>query len=176
MTPPPRMPHAEAMASNDAASPAARAARLRAAGDRDALLALAARHPDDPAVAYQTAWLLDTLGREAEAVDFYRAALAAEGLPPADRLGAHTGLGSTYRVLGRYDDALAAFDRALAEHPADPALTAFRAIALHNLGRSGEAVSDLLKLLTRTSDEAGIARYRRALEHYADRLDETVLP
>lgn len=162
-----------AMTSYDAHA-AAEATRLREAGDRDALLALAARHPQDPAVAYQTAWLHDRLGLEAEAVPFYETALAVGGLDDEDRLGAHTGLASTYRVLGRYDDALAAFDRALAEYPGDPALTAFRAIALHNLGRSGDAVADLLKLLTATSSAPAVARYRRALDHYADHLDETV--
>jgi tetratricopeptide (TPR) repeat protein len=166
-----------AMTSYDART-AAEAVRLREAGDRDGLLALAARHPNDPAVAYQTAWLHDRLGLEAEAVPYYEAALLAggldDGLDDEDRLGAHTGLASTYRVLGRYDDALAAFDRALAEYPGDPALTAFRAIALHNLGRSGDAVADLLKLLTATSSAPAVARYRRALEHYADHLDETV--
>jgi tetratricopeptide (TPR) repeat protein len=154
--------------------PAKEAVRLREAGDRAALLTLAARHPHDAAVAYQTAWLHDRLDLEAEAVPFYENALALDGLPAEDRLGAHTGLASTYRVLGRYDDALAAFDRGLAEHPGDPALTAFRAIALHNLGRSGEAVTDLLVLLTRTSDAPSIAQYRRAIEHYAVTLDETV--
>lgn len=162
-----------AMTSYDAHA-AAEATRLREAGDRDALLALAARHPQDPAVAYQTAWLHDRLGLESEAVPFYETALAVGGLDDEDRLGAHTGLASTYRVLGRYDDALAAFDRALAEYPGDPALTAFRAIALHNLGRSGDAVADLLKLLTATSSAPAVARYRRALDHYADHLDETV--
>lgn len=171
--------------------PAAEAVRLRRAGDREGLRALADRHPHNPSVAYQAAWLHDTLGLEAEAVPYYEAALAAPetaaaphspGAPadPAalgadDRLGAHTGLGSTYRVLGRYADALAAFDRALEEYPGDPALTAFRAITLHNLGRSAEAVTDLLTLLTRTSSAPGIAEYRRALEHYAAHLDEVVL-
>jgi tetratricopeptide (TPR) repeat protein len=163
---------------------ATEAVRLRQAGDREGLRALAVRHPHDPAVAYQAARLHDTLGREAEAVPYYEAALAAPGGPDGpdspgrlgdeDRLGAHTGLGSTYRALGRYDDALAAFDRALDEYPGDPALTAFRAITLHNLGRSAEAVGDLLTLLTRTSGAPGIAEYRRAPEHYAAHLDEVV--
>jgi tetratricopeptide (TPR) repeat protein len=150
------------------------AVRLREAGDREALIALAARHPHDAVVQYQAAWLHDGLGLEAEAVPYYERALAAGGLTAEDRLGAHTGLGSTYRVLGRYADALAVFDRALAEHPGEPALTAFRAIVLHNLGRSGEAVRDLLKLLTATSGAATLTDYRSAIDHYADHLDETV--
>lgn len=155
-------------------NPAAEAERLREARDREGLLALAAGHPHDPAVAYRCAWLHDTLGLEADAAPYYETALAAPGLSGPDRLGAHTGLGSTYRVLGRYDDALAAFDRALAEFPGDPALTAFRAMALHNLGRSADAVGSLLRLLTRTSSDPAVAAYRRAIEHYADHLDETV--
>jgi tetratricopeptide (TPR) repeat protein len=150
------------------------AVRLREARDREGLVALAERHPHDAAVAYQCAWLHDTLGHEADAAPFYETALAGPNLTDEERLGAHTGLGSTYRVLGRYEDALAAFDRALLEYPADPALTAFRAIALHNLGRADEAVSSLLKLLTHTSSAPGIAAYRRAIEYYADHLDETV--
>ena len=131
------------------------------------------RHPHDPAVAYQAAWH-DTLGLEADAGPCYEAALAVGGLDDEDRLGAHTGLASTYRCSAATTYALAAFDRGLAEYPGDPALTAFRAIALRNLGRSGDAVADLLELLTATSGAPAVARYRRALDHYADRLDETV--
>src|SRR5262249_54033548 len=138
---------------------AGRAARLREARDREGLLAPAARHPQDAGVAYPTPWPHDTLRLEAAAPPYYETALAAGAPPERDRLGAFTGLGSTYRVLGRYDESLRVFDRALAEHPGDPALTAFRAITLHIAGRSGEAVGDLLKLLTRTSGDRGIAAY-----------------
>ncbi|WP_043615104.1 tetratricopeptide repeat protein [Nonomuraea candida] len=151
------------------------AVRLREKGEREEarrlLVELASRHPGDAEVAYQTAWVHDSLGLEAEAVPYYEAALAGAGLDEEDRLGAYTGLGSTFRVLGRYEDALETFRRGLAEFPGDAGLRTFMAMALHNLGRSGEAVSTLLTVIA-DSDRAG--RYERAIRYYADHLDETV--
>lgn len=153
----------------------AEAVRLREAGSREEaralLLSLSEWHPDDAEIAYQTAWVHDALGLEAEAVPFYERALAGTGLTAADRLGAFTGLGSTFRVLGRYDEALETFRRGLAEFPGDKALRTFMAMALHNSGQSREAVGTLLKVLAETEE---VGRYRRAVAYYADHLDETV--
>ncbi|WP_188189106.1 tetratricopeptide repeat protein [Nonomuraea sp. SYSU D8015] len=153
----------------------AQAVRLREAGKTDEarhlLVDLARRHPDDAEVAYQTAWVHDVLGLEAEAVPYYETALAGQGLSAEDRLGAYTGYGSTLRVLGRYEDALETFGRGLEEFPRDPALRTFMAMALHNAGRSREAVSTLLKVVAESGKVGG---YRRAVEYYADNLDETV--
>ncbi|SDL84075.1 Tetratricopeptide repeat-containing protein [Nonomuraea maritima] len=153
----------------------AAAVRLREEGRheeaRQALVELARRFPDDAEVAYQTAWAHDALGLEAEAVPYYERALAGDGLGADDRLGAFTGFGSTLRVLGRPDEALGVFAKGLAEFPGDPALRTFTAMALHNAGRSAEAVSTLLKVVAE-SDKAG--GYQRAIAYYADHLDETV--
>lgn len=138
---------------------------------RQALVELAGRFPDDAEVAYQAAWAHDVLGLEAEAVPYYERALAGDGLGADDRLGAFTGLGSTLRVLGRPDEALEVFAKGLAAFPGDPALRTFTAMALHNAGRSAEAVSTLLKVVAE-SDRAG--GYQRAIAYYADHLDETV--
>lgn len=58
----------------------ARAVRLREDGlreeSREQLVALSARFPDDAEVAYQTAWVHDALGLEADAVPYYVRALA----------------------------------------------------------------------------------------------------
>ncbi|TDC86678.1 tetratricopeptide repeat protein [Nonomuraea deserti] len=153
----------------------ARAVRLREEGQgeqaRQLLVELAQRHPGDAEVAYQAAWAHDALGLEAEAVPFYERALAGEGLSDADRLGAFTGFGSTLRVLGRHADALETFERGLKEFPGDGALRTFRAMALHNAGRSAEAVTTLLQVVAE-SDRAG--GYAPAIAYYADHLDETV--
>jgi tetratricopeptide (TPR) repeat protein len=153
----------------------AQAVRLREEGKTDEahrmLVDLARRHPEDAEVAYQAAWVHDVLGLEAEAVPYYETALARPGLSPEHRLGAYTGYGSTLRGLGRYQDALEAFGKGLEEFPEDPGLRTFTAMALYNVGRSREAVSTLLKVVAE-SDKAG--RYRRAIEYYADNLDETV--
>ncbi|MFZ4300908.1 tetratricopeptide repeat protein [Streptomyces cinereoruber] len=142
---------------------------------RERLVALAARWPDDPEIAYQTAWAHDALGLEAEAVPYYERALddTAGPLAPDDRRGALLGLGSTYRVLGRYEDAVALLTRAVGEFPEDGSLRAFLAMALHNTGRHHEAVSLLLRLLAATSEDPSVRAYGAAIEHYAEDLDAT---
>ncbi|MFD4143119.1 MULTISPECIES: tetratricopeptide repeat protein [unclassified Streptomyces] len=152
------------------------AVQLREAGTRQAceqLLSLSDRYPQEAAIAYQAAWAHDVLGLEAEAVPFYERALSGSGLSAEDRHGAFLGLGSTYRVLGRYDLSLATLRRGLEEHPRDAALQTFLAMALYNVGESREAVRTLLKVMAATSADPQVQGYRRAIEHYADHLDET---
>ncbi|MGW1229073.1 tetratricopeptide repeat protein [Streptomyces sp. NPDC001515] len=136
------------------------------------LVALAARHPGHAGVAYQTAWAHDALGLETGAVPYYERALEGTGLAPEDRHGAFLGLGSTLRVLGRYAEARAVLERALAEFPDDAALRTFLAMALYNLGQARESVGLLLKVVAETGADPGLRAYAPAVAHYADRLDE----
>ncbi|RSS58570.1 tetratricopeptide repeat protein [Streptomyces sp. WAC01280] len=158
---------------------------------REALVALAARYPDDAEIAYQTAWAHDVLGLETEAVPYYERALAetgtgtetetgtesgtgtATGLTPEDRRGALLGLGSTYRVLGRYEDSVTLLTGAAKEFPEDGALRTFLAMALYNTGQHHESVRTLLRLLAATSEDPSVRAYKRAIEHYAEDLDAT---
>ncbi|MFF1697595.1 tetratricopeptide repeat protein [Streptomyces sp. NPDC058257] len=154
----------------------AEAVRLREAGlreeAREQLLALCEQFPLDAEVAYQTAWVHDTLGLEAEAVPHYvRAVENPGGLTPDDRRGALLGLGSTYRVLGRYPEAVTTLRDSVAEFPDDAALKTFLAMALYNTGRTHDAMEILLTLLATTSQDPDIAGYRPAIEHYAKDLD-----
>ncbi|MEU3399607.1 tetratricopeptide repeat protein [Streptomyces filamentosus] len=155
----------------------AEAVALRAGGRREEarerLVALAERLSGDAEVAYQTAWAHDVLGREAEAVPYYETALAGPGLTPDDRRGALLGLGSTYRTLGRYEDAAALLGRAVEEFPEDGALRAFLAMALYNTGRHHDSVRLLLTLLAATSEDPSVREYREAIAHYARDLDAT---
>ncbi|MFF1714433.1 tetratricopeptide repeat protein [Streptomyces sp. NPDC058268] len=156
----------------------AEAVRLREEGHREEarerLLALCEQFPLDPEVAYQTAWVHDTLGLEAEAVPHYVRAVEEPGLSPDDRRGALLGLGSTYRVLGRYPEAVTTLSDAAAEFPGDAALKTFLAMALYNTGRAHDAMEILLTLLAATSQDPDIAGYRLAIEHYAKDLDATM--
>lgn len=156
----------------------AEAVRLREDGRleeaRERLLALSEQFPLDVEVAYQTAWVHDTLGLEAEAVPYYVRAVEEPGLSPDDRRGALLGLGSTYRVLGRYAEAVTTLGDAAAEFPDDGALKTFLAMALYNNGRTHEAMEILLTVLATTSKDPGIAAYRPAIEHYAKDLDATM--
>ncbi|MER5309273.1 tetratricopeptide repeat protein [Streptomyces sp. NPDC002773] len=168
--------------------PLAEAVALREEGRteeaRERLVALAAHHPDDAEIAYQTAWAHDALGLEAEAVPYYERALASTGptsehedrrtaLTSEDRRGALLGLGSTYRVLGRHDEAVTLLTGAAEEFPEDGSLRTFLAMALYNTGRHHESVRLLLRLLATTSEDPSVRAYRRAIEHYAEDLDAT---
>ncbi|MFC8829274.1 tetratricopeptide repeat protein [Streptomyces sp. NPDC057137] len=156
----------------------AEAVELRTRGEaeqaRERLVALADRHPDDAEVAYQTAWTHDALGLEAEAVAYYESALAGTDLSAEDRLGALVGLGSTFRILGRYEKAVETLRGGLAEFPDDGALRTFLAMALFNTEQHDDAMRILLELLATTSEDRGVRSYRRAISHYAKDLREVV--
>ncbi|MER6916164.1 tetratricopeptide repeat protein [Streptomyces sp. NPDC000594] len=157
------------------------AVALRERGDRasreearERLVRLAARFPEDAGIAYQTAWAHDVLGLEAAAVPHYERALAGGGLSGADRCEALLGLGSTYRILGRYEEAERTLRGAVAEFPAHAGLRAFWAMALHNTGRAEEAVPLLLELLATTSADPTLKPFAPAIAAYAQDLSATV--
>ncbi|MEU0298060.1 tetratricopeptide repeat protein [Streptomyces sp. NPDC006175] len=156
----------------------AEAVRLREEGHpeqaRERLLSLTASFPDAADVAYQTAWAHDVLGLEAEAVPYYERSLQGDGLTDEERRGALLGLGSTYRVLGRFGQAVETLRRGVAEFPDDGALKTFLSMALFNTGEHHEAMQLLLCLLAATSESPGVQRYRPAIEHYAADLTRTM--
>lgn len=166
------------MTRNDRDTLLAAAVRLRTEGRpeeaRLRLLDLSAAHPEDAGVAYQTAWVHDVLGLEAEAVPFYERALRGAGLSEEDRRGALLGLGSTYRVLGRYDRAVEVLTGGVEEFSDDGALRAFLAMALFNTGEHHASTRLLLELLAGTSEDPTVRQYRGAIEHYAKDLRATV--
>jgi tetratricopeptide (TPR) repeat protein len=152
------------------------ATRLRQEGrveeSRELLLKLVAAHPGDPVVNYQCAWSHDTLGLEREAVPFYERAIAG-GLAGADLAGALLGLGSTYRCLGEYQQAIDTLRRGIAAFPGNRSFEVFLAMALYNVGQHAEAIERLLRALAETSADDSIRGYKRAILFYADKLDET---
>lgn len=154
-----------AAAHDDPADQALEAARLQA-------LERVARHPEDPALQYEAACLHDRLGREAEAVPFYVAAIAG-GLAQDDLRGAYLGLGSTYRTLGQYERAQDTLSRGLERFGDAAELKTFLAMTLHNLGRSKEAVELLLTVLADTARDPHLAAYREAILFYARDIDQT---
>lgn len=128
--------------------------------------------PENPTFNYQMAWTCDFMGKEREAVPFYEKAIA-HGLSGDDRKGAMLGLGSTYRCLGEYQKSLKVFDQAVIEFSDDRSLKVFRALTLHNLGKSEEAVGQLLVQLLDTTEDKSIKSYDKALRFYSDKLSET---
>lgn len=127
--------------------------------------------PTDPMVHYQIGWSHDALGKEADAVEPYKQALAF-GLKGAARLGVYVGLSSTLRCLGRYIEALEVIDKGRQEYPSEMALSVFRSLILNNLNRGDEAITDLLTILLDTTADLGVRQYDRALRFYSSRLRE----
>jgi tetratricopeptide (TPR) repeat protein len=167
-------PAADAAARRRRDQALAEAVRRREAGQlepaRIQLLALGQDWPDDAEIAYQSAWAHDRLGLEAEAVKFYEHALRS-GLAPQHRIGAYVGLGSTHRVLGRYEEARSTLQRGLAEFPGNAAMRTFLAMTLYNLGAAHDGLALALTVLAETSSDPGVQRYRPAIEYYAGDLD-----
>jgi len=155
---------------------ALRVREARRSGDlesaRRLALVLAAEHPGDAELQYQAACVHDQLGREAEAVPFYEAALAL-GLPDESLRGAYLGLGSTFRTLGQYRQAEATLQAGLAHFPDAAELKTFLAMTLHNLGQSRQAVELLLTVVADTSADAHVATYREAIRFYARDVERT---
>jgi len=132
---------------------------------------LYAENPTDPVINYQLAWLHDVQGLERQAVPFYETAIE-NGLSVDDLKGALLGLGSTYRCLGDYDQAVTMLRKGIAAFPDAGEFPVFLAMALHNLGQHAEAMALLLKVAAETSEDVGIKSYQKAILFYHDKLDQ----
>src|SRR5262245_36850948 len=139
---------------------------------RELLLELHAEFPNDPQVNYQCAWIHDLLGLEREAIPFYKKAVQ-EGLTSDELQGALLGMGSTYRSIGEYQKAKETFQNALELFPERHEYKTFLAMTYYNLGEYAKAMELLLTSLAETSKDEGVTRYQRAIQFYADKLDET---
>lgn len=128
----------------------------------EAFLALLAEHPGQPEVLYEVGGSYDTAGEEETALGYYEAALAA-GLSGDTLRRCLLQYGSTLRLLGRYDESLAALDRALEGWPDSPSVRAFHALAMHAAGRSDGAVGELLALVADGIRTPDVLRYEAAL-------------
>jgi tetratricopeptide (TPR) repeat protein len=153
---------------------ASRIRAVRAAGDHDGALRLALElvqaQPTDAELQYELACLNDYLGQEAAAVRHYNAAIAA-GLSGDLLRSAYLGLGSTYRALGAYAEALTVLDDGVRQFPDALELRVFRAMALYNAGRAKEAVEVLLRVVAQATSDADVSSYRRAIELYAEDIE-----
>lgn len=137
---------------------------------RELAVQLTAVDAHNALLQFECACVHDHLGREADAVPYYRAAIA--GALGADELRrAYIGLGSTYRVLGRYTLAEATLREGLQRYPDAPELKTFLAMVLHNLGRSKQAIELLLQLLADSSADENVRAYAGAIRFYAQDID-----
>jgi tetratricopeptide (TPR) repeat protein len=133
---------------------------------------LVSEFPNDALVNYQCAWSFDILGLEADAVAYYEKAIQL-GLDDTNAIGAFIGLGSTYRALGKYNKSEIVFEKGIQYYPENKAMKTFYAMTLYNVGKHREAMGILLTCLAHTTNDSEILTYKRAIEFYADKLDET---
>lgn len=128
--------------------------------------------PKDAYLNYQCAWSFDVLGEESKAVPFYETAISL-GLPEKDQEGAFIGLGSTYRTLGEYDKSLKTLEQGFKRFPHNRAMQVFLAMTLYNLEEHQQAMELLLKNILDTTNDENIQKYKKAIEFYSDKLDDT---
>ncbi len=135
----------------------------------EAATSLRASRPGDPRLVYELAASLDAAGREKEAIDLYRDALAS-GLREPHRHRARIQLASSLRVTGQPDLAHSLLTELSHERPGSVAIEAFRALAAYDSGRAAEAVADLVDTLLHHAGDEDSLSYQRALHAYAAQL------
>jgi tetratricopeptide (TPR) repeat protein len=122
---------------------------------------VAERSEGDPDALYEWASAHDFLGREAEAIPLYRAALDA-GLDGPRRQQAVIQLASSLRNVGDPEAAVALLADRATEPVTGDAARAFLVLALRDCGRHDEALGVALLALADT-----LPLYRRAVRSYA---------
>lgn len=130
---------------------------------------LLAAHPLDPRVEYELASALDGAGQERDAVRAYEQALA-HGLREPHRRHAQIGLASSYRNLGRREEARAILADLDQHRPDAAAVAAFRALVDYDEGRYRDAVQILARALIAHTAEADDAAYWPAVTRYLQDL------
>lgn len=128
-----------------------------------------ARHPDSAFVRYHCARAHDYAGEPHLAVPLYEQAFAA-GLSGTELRRGLTSYGSALRNLERFDEAVAALDRAHRLFPGDVLTLCYLALALHSAGQPARALAHLLDLTMARIDDPDLLANRWALGNYAAAL------
>jgi tetratricopeptide (TPR) repeat protein len=151
-----------------------RAVALRKKGQHTETLAilldLQKHAPAHAVLQYELAATYDSQGLESDAIPCYEQALSL-GLTDTHRRGALLGLGSSYRCVGQFADAVRTLERGMAEFPDANEFVVFLAMASFNLGDHQRAVQLLLKHIAAHTGDKGTAKYQRAIYYCADHLN-----
>ena len=133
------------------------------------------RHPDSARVHLHSAFALDRMGKEEEAVPLYERALLL-GLSGTDARDAHVCLASSLRNVGRSEHGFDLLDSAKSRFDGDVVFELFFALLATEIGRADEAVLTLARSLLRESPDPDLKRYRNVLRGKFDQLtrDTTV--
>jgi tetratricopeptide (TPR) repeat protein len=130
---------------------------------------LLADNPGSAFASYQCARAHDYAGAPDLAAPLYEQAFAA-GLSGTELRRGLTSYGSTLRNLERFDEAIAALERAHRLFPDDVLVICYLALALHSSGRSARALAHLLDLTMAHETQPDLEAGRWALGNYAAAL------
>ncbi|MEK4626811.1 tetratricopeptide repeat protein [Solibacillus sp. FSL R7-0682] len=133
---------------------------------------LAQLNPQNAYLHYQCAWSFDVLGEEKKAVPYYEKAIQGD-LEESDLENAYLGLGSTFRTIGEYEKSKAVLEEGIKRFPNNHALQVFYSMTLYNLNEHQESMNILLNTIANTTSDLNIQKYNRAIQFYADKLDQT---
>ena len=120
-------------------------------------------------VHLQSAFALDRLGKEDEAVPLYERALSL-GLCGTDARDAHVCLASSLRNMGRPQQGFDLLDSAKSRFNGDVVFDLFFALLATEIGRSSEAIGMLVRSLLRESPAEDLERYGSVLRGKFDDL------
>ena len=120
------------------------------------------RRPESARVHLQSAFVLDRLGREDEAVPLYERALSL-GLRGTDARDAHVCSASSLRNVGRPQQGFDLLDSAKSRFEGDVVFELFFALLATEIGRPNEAIRTLVRSLFRESPAEDLGRYRHVL-------------
>lgn len=136
------------------------------------LLELVQIYPDNAEIHYQAGVAHDNSGMGKEAIPYYLHALEL-GLSGPDLERCLLGLGSTYRALGFYKEAVETLRLGMKEFPGNRAIQVLLAIALYNTQNHKEAMELVLANLMETTSDEKLQYFKRGISYYAQHLDET---
>lgn len=139
---------------------------------RSLLLEMVATYPDHAEVNYQTGMVHDNSGYPNEAIPYYVKAID-QGLTGAHLQRCLLGLGSTYRSLGYYQEAVETLHRGVTEFPEHRGLQIFYSMALYNAKDYKQAMEIVLANLMETTSDEHLQYFKRGISYYAQHLDET---
>ncbi|QHT48638.1 tetratricopeptide repeat protein [Bacillus sp. SB49] len=139
---------------------------------REKLLPLVRESTKNAELNYYSAVSHDALGMEREAIPFYEAALSY-GINGELRERTYVQLGSSLRCIGEYQKSKAILEEGEIEYPDNLAIKAFLAIVMYNLNEEENSVRSLLETLVKTSSDPWINSYRKAIDFYSGKLNQT---
>ena len=127
-------------------------------------------HSNNANMHLQKAFILDNMGREKEAITFYKSAIK-KGYKGNELKHAFLGLSSSYRVIGEYKKAFTTIKKGIRLFPHNRALKVFQALILYNLKKHKKAMQEILILLIDTTSDTNIISYKTAILYYSNKLD-----